>query len=133
QATQLTIGELWAVPIMLRLVLIENLSRLAEGVMTTRAARMEARRWVERYLGEQAGSGASPAGFVSELLGPTAEQSSDMVRRRLVAVLEELRGGDLPRARIEPFETAVRELDVPVEEWLREERDRQAANVVSVS
>ena len=30
--TPLTIGELWAVPIMLRLVLVENLSRLAEGV-----------------------------------------------------------------------------------------------------
>ena len=120
--TPLTIGELWAVPIMLRLVLIENLSRLAEGVIADRAARAEARRRVERYLSE----GAS---VVPDLLSPVGGHTG----RQAVAVLEELRGGALPRSRIEPFETAVRERGVPLEDWLREERDQQAANVVSVS
>jgi cyclic beta-1,2-glucan synthetase len=120
--TPLTIGELWAVPIMLRLVLVENLSRLADGVIAARAARMEARRWVERYLSD------GPS-IVPDLLGSNPPQTG----RRAVAVLEELRGGTLPRSRIEPFEAAVRERGVPLEDWLREERDQQAANVVSVS
>ncbi len=120
--TPLTIGELWAVPIMLRLVLVENLSRLAEGVMVARAARLEARRWVERFLAE----GTT---VVPEILGPEFGQTG----RRAVFVLEELRGGALPRSRIEPFETTVRDRGVPLEEWLREDRDQQAANVVSVS
>src|SRR6185503_11049099 len=38
----LTIGELWAVPIALRLVLLENLRRLAERIVRGRAARQDA-------------------------------------------------------------------------------------------
>lgn len=40
----LTIGEVWAVPSSLRLVLIENLRRLAERVVVSRVARAEAER-----------------------------------------------------------------------------------------
>src|SRR5207244_8699099 len=38
----LTVGELWAVPITLRVVLVENLRRLTESVVRARAARHEA-------------------------------------------------------------------------------------------
>jgi cyclic beta-1,2-glucan synthetase len=128
--TPLTIGELWAVPIMLRLVLIENLARLAEGVTTTRAERLEARRWVQSFH-------ANPQRAIAELLGPETAVSAGPVRMAgapaVVAALEELRAGDAPRARIEPFENALRQRGLPVEEWLREDRDRQAVNVVSVS
>ena len=47
----LTIGELWAVPIMLRLVLIENLRRSAELIGHGRAARREADALADRLLG----------------------------------------------------------------------------------
>ncbi|MGM9488274.1 GH36-type glycosyl hydrolase domain-containing protein [Ideonella sp. YS5] len=40
----LTLGELWALPATLRVVLMENLSRLAESVATTKAA-LEAATW----------------------------------------------------------------------------------------
>ena len=45
----LTIGELWAVPIMLRLGLLENLRRLAACVLHTRAERrqVDPRAWPE--------------------------------------------------------------------------------------
>ncbi len=53
----LTIGELWAVPITLRIVLIENLRRVAELVVDDAAARQAADELAERVQGED---GAAP-------------------------------------------------------------------------
>jgi len=47
----LTIGELWAVSITLRFVMIENLRRLAEQIMRSRVARQAADRLADRLLG----------------------------------------------------------------------------------
>ena len=44
EVSPLTIGELWAVPGTLRLVMVENLARLAERIVQSRAARTEARK-----------------------------------------------------------------------------------------
>ncbi len=43
----LTIGELWAIPTTLRVVLVENLRRLAERAAAAQAARHVAHRWIE--------------------------------------------------------------------------------------
>ncbi len=47
----LTIGELWAVAITLRIVLVENLRRGARRIVTSRAARQEADALADRLLG----------------------------------------------------------------------------------
>jgi cyclic beta-1,2-glucan synthetase len=47
----LTIGELWAVAITLRIVLVENLRRGARRIVTSRAARQEADSLADRLLG----------------------------------------------------------------------------------
>jgi cyclic beta-1,2-glucan synthetase len=47
----LTIGELWAVAISLRVVLVENLRRLAERMVRSRAAREQAEALADRLLG----------------------------------------------------------------------------------
>ena len=47
----LTIGELWAVPITLRIVLIENLRRIAVRIVGSERARREADRIVDDLLG----------------------------------------------------------------------------------
>ncbi|MDP1873109.1 GH36-type glycosyl hydrolase domain-containing protein [Phenylobacterium sp.] len=47
----LTIGELWAVAITLRIVLVENLRRIAERVVDSRQSREEADRCADRLLG----------------------------------------------------------------------------------
>lgn len=47
EVTPLQLGELWAVPIMLRLALIDNLRRMAVGVMRDGADRQRASLWVE--------------------------------------------------------------------------------------
>jgi cyclic beta-1,2-glucan glucanotransferase len=58
----LTIGELWAVPIALRLVLVENLRRLAERIVTGRAARQDADALANDLLG-LGGRPARPLAF----------------------------------------------------------------------
>ncbi|MGH7190341.1 MAG: cellobiose phosphorylase, partial [Acetobacteraceae bacterium] len=60
----LTIGELWAVAITLRIVLIENLRRLAELIMHSSAARREADEIADRLLG----AGGRPAELASVVL-----------------------------------------------------------------
>jgi cyclic beta-1,2-glucan synthetase len=57
----LTIGELWAVAITLRIVLVENLRRLAERIVSRRASRQEADAVADRLLGV-GGREVEPAG-----------------------------------------------------------------------
>ena len=67
----LTIGELWAVPIILRIVLIENLRRIAEMVVDDAAARQAADDLAERVQ-DAAGSAATvPAGLPEDPAGRT--------------------------------------------------------------
>ncbi|VTS01618.1 glycosyltransferase 36 : Cellobiose phosphorylase OS=Singulisphaera acidiphila (strain ATCC BAA-1392 / DSM 18658 / VKM B-2454 / MOB10) GN=Sinac_1249 PE=4 SV=1: Glycoamylase: CBM_X: Glyco_transf_36: GT36_AF: CBM_X: Glyco_transf_36: GT36_AF [Gemmata massiliana] len=48
EVTPLTTGELWAIPTMLRLALLENLRRLAGQMLVTRSERERAVAWVHR-------------------------------------------------------------------------------------
>ena len=55
----LTIGELWAIAISLRILLVENLRRLAERIVRSRADRQQADELADRLLGlgdERAGA-----------------------------------------------------------------------------
>ncbi len=51
QVQPLTIGELWAVAITLRVVLVENLRRAAERILGSRIARQQADRVADQLLG----------------------------------------------------------------------------------
>ena len=57
RTAQLTIGEIWAVPIMIRLALVEELHRLADRVVAVRRSRVKARAWYPRLaaVGESGG------------------------------------------------------------------------------
>ena len=57
----LTIGELWAVAITLRVVLVENLRRMAERMVSSRAARHEADALADSLLGSGGQSAILPA------------------------------------------------------------------------
>ncbi|MGC2781213.1 MAG: glucoamylase family protein, partial [Bradyrhizobium sp.] len=59
----LTIGELWAVAITLRIVLVENLRRAARRIVTSRDARQEADTVADRLLGVN-GHAVEPATLV---------------------------------------------------------------------
>jgi cyclic beta-1,2-glucan synthetase len=71
----LTIGELWAVGITLRIVLVENLRRLADLIMNSSTARQQADGLADRLLG-----------------------AGDCVAEPASVVLAELQGTSLPRA-----------------------------------
>ena len=47
RSVPLSIGEIWAIPIMLRLSLVEELRELADSTLTARQRREQARRWQE--------------------------------------------------------------------------------------
>jgi len=57
----LTIGELWAVAISLRVVLVENLRRLAERIVHSREARLEADELADSLFGSGALAAELPA------------------------------------------------------------------------
>ena len=65
----LTIGELWAIAITLRIVLVENLRRGAERLVDRRADRAAADALADRLLGPAAGD-ARPCGPLSAILAP---------------------------------------------------------------
>ena len=67
----LTIGELWAVAITLRIVLVENLRRAAARIVSSRAARQEADALADRLLGVN-GHSAEP----DALIGRDADRAS---------------------------------------------------------
>ncbi len=119
----LTLGELWAVAISLRLVLVENLRRLALGVAQRRAERARADALAEDLLASRDPQRALAA--IADRLG------SNSLTARL---LQRLRQGD-PRA--EPAREALigrlaaRGLDD--EAVMRAEHHRQAANQVTVA
>ncbi len=66
----MTIGELWAVPITLRIVLIENLRRIAVRIVGSERARGEANRIADDVLGI---SGRSPEAAKENLQGKGME------------------------------------------------------------
>ena len=74
----LTIGELWAIAITLRIVLVENLRRAADLIASRRAVRQQADRLADRLLGVGA-----------PLAEPLAARPAGMERR---AVVDGLRG-----------------------------------------
>ncbi len=64
ESQALALGELWAVPIMLRLTLIENLRDVAQRIAWRRRQRDDALKWAERFLQVVE---ANPRHFVAEL------------------------------------------------------------------
>ncbi len=120
----LTIGELWAVPTMLRLVLLENLRRLSVQMLRAWDERRRAEDWLNRHLGK-CGDGEIPALCLDPkraLLDPFCVRVLQMLRDhgpRAAAALQHLEG-----------DFAQREL--VVDEVVRREHQRQAVNQVSV-
>jgi cyclic beta-1,2-glucan synthetase len=71
---RLTIGELWAVAITLRVVLVENLRRLAEDIANCQAARQEADALADLLQG-LSGQAAEPVDTVLRRFERQSEQA----------------------------------------------------------
>ncbi len=79
----LTIGELWAVAITLRIVLIENLRRLADQIAVGRKARQDADHLTARLLVEGCAHSALQEDIASRSSGPLSEVFAAQLAKRL--------------------------------------------------
>ena len=105
----LLIGELWAVAITLRIVLIENMRRLVEQIVVAHQQRLAADALVDRVLASVGGHGPSTVALLAEL--DRAEVSEIMAAQ----IAKRLRGTD-------PVET-------PLSGWLDDRLRRQGSSV----
>src|SRR5438270_3497988 len=126
----LKLGELWAVPIMLRLGLIENLARITTGLAQGRRDRDLANQWVERL---QAMAEKNPSRIVivvADMARADPSLSSAFVAEfcqrlsRLNPVLHLARGW---------LEQRTLEQGSSVEQLIHQESQNQASDQVSVS
>jgi len=85
----LTMGELWAVAITLRVVLVENLRRLAESIVRGRAARQEADGLADELLGVGADGAVVPTAT-----GLRRFESDPLVTAFAVQLVQRLREQD---------------------------------------
>lgn len=87
----LTLGELWAVPINLRIMLIENARRQAQLLVTATRHRQQADQLADQLLGLDRGS---PVAFDRSLV--PAEQADRASRAFCVQLLRRLSGQEIP-------------------------------------
>ncbi|MGH7318695.1 MAG: glucoamylase family protein, partial [Candidatus Rokuibacteriota bacterium] len=121
----LTIGELWAVPIALRMVLVENLRRLAERIVQGRTARHAADALANELLG-LGGQPARPLAF--QHLDAAAWPSAFAVQ--LVQRLREQDPAETPALRW--LSEQLSALSTSPDELVRVEHQSQAAMNVTV-
>jgi cyclic beta-1,2-glucan glucanotransferase len=123
----LTIGELWAVAITLRIVLVENLRRLAETIVHSRAARQEADALADRLLGSNDQARVSPDEALRLFDG------KPLPKAFAVELLQRLRDLD---ANVRPallwLDERLTEQKTTAEEIVRLEHQQQAAMNVTV-
>lgn len=126
----LKLGELWAVPIMLRLGLLENLRRIAVRLTGARADRAIASRWADRLQSAL----ERPTG---DLIGVVAEMARAYLPRSSAFVAELNQGlsrlGPSAQLARNWFEQSLAGEGRSIEQYVLLESQRQAADQVSVS
>jgi cyclic beta-1,2-glucan synthetase len=126
----LTLGELWAVPIMLRLGLIEDLARVTTGLAKARRQRDLAHEWVLRLHKIAETTPSRLVIVVAEMAKANPPLTSSFVAEfcarlsRLDPALHLARGW---------LEQRLREEGLSIEQLLHQECQNQAADQVSVS
>lgn len=127
QVQPLTIGELWAVAITLRIVLVENLRRAAELIVGSRVARQQADDVADRLLGVN-GSTAQPQALIRY-----HAQSARFSPAFIVQVVKRLRDQD---PRVTPalmwLEDQLGAQGTTSDALVRDEHQRQGASNVTV-
>jgi cyclic beta-1,2-glucan synthetase len=125
----LSIGELWAVPITLRLALVENLRRLSSRIVSSRTEREEADRLADRILELAQRQPAELISLVTSRLG----KRKPIGRAFVVQLTQRLREQDpAVMAVFDWIDKQLSKRGVTIEEIVHEEHHRQAAAQVTV-
>jgi len=128
--TVLTLGELWAIPIMLRLALIENLRRVGARVVTGSIDRDLAARWAEQML-EIAEKDPKSLILVT---ADMARSNPPMVSSFVAEFARRLQGQSTALALpLTWIEQRLSESGLTIEQLVRSENQQKAADQVSIS
>ena len=126
----LTLGELWAVPIMLRLALLENLRRVSARTARRRKDRDRALRWVSRFLDA---AQTNPKGLITEL-AEFVNESPHMSQAFIAEMCTGLQGQHPALGLVISWvEQDLTEQGQTIEQTLRAESHDQAADRVSIA
>ena len=128
--TDLKLGELWAIPIMLRLALIENLRRVAARIAAGRVDRSSAGYWADKMTGIAAQDPKSLILVISDM----ARSNPPMVSAFVAELTRRLQGQGPALAL--PLTWIEQQLSVScltIEQLIRAENQQQAADQVSMS
>ncbi|MDD2234651.1 MAG: glucoamylase family protein [Desulfitobacteriaceae bacterium] len=122
----LSSGELWAIPTMLRIVLLENIRRLAEQIIYTQNERRAAEKWLEPFLKSDKGS-EHWAKILETMSAPTLSTS---YAERLLRRIRDL--GVEGKPILCWLDKVVAKQDTTVEELAKLEHQRQAMYQVTM-
>jgi cyclic beta-1,2-glucan synthetase len=126
----LTLGELWAVPIMLRLALIENLRRVAARMGAGRLDRNRADGWADRMV---AIAEKDPKSLIL-VIADMARSDPPMVGSFVAEFARRLQGRGAQLALpLTWIEQRLAEDGLTIEQLIRLENQQQAADQVSIS
>jgi cyclic beta-1,2-glucan synthetase len=129
RTAKLSMGETWAIPIMIRLGLVEALHRLADGVVAARRSRQEARAWHARL--------AAVADWhdktIARLLDDGREQDGRLSAAFVVELLQWLRDQPPKAAPLwQALHRAIEAQGESADEMLRLEHQREAADQLAI-
>ncbi|MGH8632545.1 MAG: cyclic beta 1-2 glucan synthetase, partial [Burkholderiales bacterium] len=128
--TALKLGELWAIPIMLRLALIENLRRVGARIATGTIDRNRAESWADQMMEVAENDPKSLILVVADM----ARSSPPMVSSFVAELARRLQGQSpalaLPLTWIEQ---RLSEDGLTIEQLVQSETQKQAADQVSIS
>jgi cellobiose phosphorylase len=130
RVADLTLGELWAIPIMLRLALIENLRRVATRIATDRIDRSLADHWADQMI-EIAGK--DPKSLIL-VIADMARSTPPMVGSFVAEFARRLQGkGPALALPLTWIEQRLSESGRTIEQLVRSENQQQAVDQVSMS
>ncbi len=126
----ITLGELWAIPIMLRLALIENLRRVAADVAAGRIGRDLANGWADRMI---ATAQSDPKSLIL-VIADMARSNPPMTTAFVSELARRLQGqGTALALPLTWIEQRLSEQHLTIEQLVQEGTRLQAANQVSIS
>ena len=128
--TTLKLGELWAIPIMLRLALIENLRQVADRLLAARANRNSAEFWADRMINV---ASRDPKNLILAI-ADMARSNPPMETTFVAELARRLQGqGAALALSLSWMEQQLSESGLTIEQCVRSENQRQTVDQASIS
>ncbi len=130
EVAPLTIGEAWAVPIMLRIGLVENVRRLSASVVENTRAEIDAETWIERLVSAVQDAPDTLPALLGELDRSTAD-APEVFYLRLATRLADL---EIGAEEVDSWlKRRVASIGISLEHASVERQQSQAADQISIA